>query len=109
MNRANSGIEWTEANRLFLAGELARVRARLGGNPESDSRCVEISHCMDAPPAIDRLFTLFGLSPFERDILLLTAGIETDSGLAAQCAGPVTFGLALAKLAKPHWGALTPI
>ena len=63
---------------------------------------------MDAPPAIDRLSALFGLSPFERDILLLTAGTEMDSALAAQCAGPVTFGLALAKLAEPHWGALTP-
>ena len=108
MKYANSRIEWTEANRLFLASEFARVKAQLAGNPESDSRRREISHCMDAPPAIDRLSALFGLSPFERDIVLLTAGIEMDSALAAQCAGAVTFGLALAKLAEPHWGALTP-
>src|ERR1039457_6450057 len=80
MKYANSRIEWTEANRLFLASEFARVKAQLAGNPESDSPRREISHCMDAPPAIDRLSALFGLSPFERDIVLLTAGIEMDSG-----------------------------
>src|ERR1035438_4818299 len=62
---------------------------------------------MIAPAAIDRLAELFGLSPFERDVVLLAAGIEMDSALATQ-AGRVTFGLAMAVLPEPHWSALTP-
>ena len=71
---------------------------------------------MNPPAAIDRLVAIFGLTSFERDILLLCAGVEMDSALAAQCAEaqgvsqPIapTFGLALAALADPHWSALAP-
>ena len=57
----------------------------------------------------------FGLSAFERDLLLLCAGVEMDAGLAACCAAGApgrpyaTFGLALATLAEPHWSAITPV
>src|ERR1700735_1121454 len=59
---------------------------------------------------------VFGLTAFERDLLLLCAGVEMDSSLAAQCAEAhggqqrcaLTFGLALASLAERHWSALTP-
>ncbi|UCF90306.1 MAG: ATP-binding protein [Desulfobacterales bacterium] len=58
----------------------------------------------------------FGLSPFERDLLLLCAGTELDSRMADLCAlcqgDPLrrtpTFGLALAVLPEAHWSALTP-
>ena len=58
-------------------------------------------------PAIDQLTELFGLSPFERDVVLLAAGIEMDSVLATACPR-LTFGVALGVLADPHWDALTP-
>ena len=62
------------------------------------------------------LCTLFGLSPFERDVLLLCAGIELESRFAEACAAVhgteqccyPTFALALATLPEPHWSALAP-
>ena len=72
---------------------------------------------MPAPAAIDHLSHSFNLSPFERDVLLLCAGVEMDAKLAAQCemaAGEArrqgaSFGLALAELDAPHWCALAPV
>jgi vesicle-fusing ATPase len=65
-------------------------------------------------PAVDRLARLLGLSPFERQVLLLAAGVELDGGLAALVAAlqggepRPTFGLALAALPGAHWDALAP-
>jgi hypothetical protein len=105
---------WAEANQAYLVAEFARLRKQVDGVsqiPDSDSGLA-----MDPPPAIDRLAEIFGLTAFERDLLLLCAGVEMDSALAAQCAEAhggqqrcaLTFGLALASLAEPHWSALTP-
>jgi hypothetical protein len=105
---------WAEANQAYLVAEFARLRMQVDGGsqiPDSDSRLT-----MDPPAAIDRLAEIFGLTAFERDLLLLCAGVEMDSALAAQCAEAhggqqrcaLTFGLALASLAEPHWSALTP-
>ena len=71
---------------------------------------------MPAPPALETLCGTFGLSPFERDVLLLSAGVELDSSFAPLCAAAQgdpsrtypTFSLALAALPEPHWSALTP-
>ncbi|HEV2471787.1 MAG TPA: ATP-binding protein, partial [Chthonomonadales bacterium] len=69
-----------------------------------------------APPALERLCTIFNLSPFERAILLLCAGIELDAAFARLCAAaqgdPLrtypTFSLALAIFPEAHWSALAP-
>ncbi|HKH50008.1 MAG TPA: ATP-binding protein [Thermoanaerobaculia bacterium] len=66
--------------------------------------------------ALDILVERFGLSPFERDVLLLCAGIELDSGFAAVCAAAQgdpakaypSFSLALAAFPEAHWSALGP-
>jgi hypothetical protein len=66
---------------------------------------------------LDALTTCFSLTPFERDLVLLTAAQELESTTAARCAAACgdperafpTFSLALAALAEPHWSALTPI
>jgi len=108
MNKISSRIAWTEANKLFLSREFARLKERLAGSREGGERKTAPAIDMDAPPAIDRLSEIFGLSPFERDILLLAAAIEMEPEVAAPSGRPVTFGLALAKLAGPHWDALTP-
>ena len=71
----------------------------------------------DAPPALVRLAAAFGLSPFERDVLLLCAATELDGSVAPLCARAAgdparpypTFGLALTALAEPHWSALAPV
>jgi hypothetical protein len=108
MNKISSRLAWTEANRLFLTCEFARLKERLVGNGEGGERQTAPPIDMEAPPAIDRLSEIFGLSSFERDVLLLAAAIEMESELAAASGNSVTFGLALAKLADPHWDALTP-
>ncbi|MDI3385032.1 ATP-binding protein [Streptomyces sp. B-S-A8] len=63
------------------------------------------------------LAACFGLSAFERDLVLLTAAQELDPTAAARCAAASgdperaypTYSLALAALAEPHWSALTPV
>ncbi|MCX4910040.1 ATP-binding protein [Streptomyces sp. NBC_00878] len=66
---------------------------------------------------LDALVACFGLTAFERDLVLLTAAYELDATTAARCAAASgdperaypTFSLALAALAEPHWSALTPV
>src|SRR6266508_2988312 len=66
-------------------------------------------------PAVDRVARLFGLSAFERQVLLLAAAVELDGDVAALAATVQnsgdprpTFGLALAALPTPHWDAVAP-
>jgi hypothetical protein len=111
-------IGWTEANQNYLVAELARLKQRLRSKQEGDTEdAIQLARIgLDSPPAIDWLSELFGLSPFERELLLLCAGVEMDSELASLCGEArgnpqrphATFGLALAALREPHWSALTP-
>ena len=112
MRNTELKIGWTEANKHFLGTEFARLKERLAGNREGEEQDTapagtRLLPGSEHPPAIDRLAELFGLSPFERDILLLAAAVEMEPELAPPSGHPVTFGLALAKLAEPHWDALT--
>lgn len=111
--------DWTTANQRLLSAEFARIKARLRGEDEAAARA-RITQCrleLDEPAAIDQLVERFGLSGFERDTVLLAAGVEMDSEIGALCAGAspggqrpwATFGLALAVLPDPHWSALTPV
>jgi AAA+ superfamily predicted ATPase len=112
-------MDWTGENQRLLAAEFAVLKARLADEDvQSAAAALERARAaMSAPPAIDRLTALFGLSPFEREILLLCAGLEMDSALASLCAAAqgtpqhahASFGLALATLAEPHWSALSPV
>jgi AAA+ superfamily predicted ATPase len=59
---------------------------------------------------------MFELSPFERSLLLLCAGMELDGTFASLCASAQgdprqtypTFSLALAALPEAHWSAVSP-
>ena len=71
----------------------------------------------DAPPsALTQLCQIFRLSGFERDVLLLCAGMELDDQWGALCAEAQgeaqqtypTFGLAWALSAEPNLAALRP-
>jgi hypothetical protein len=109
---------WREANQRFLISTLARVRKALerhaGTPPEErdDTPPSEPDVAMPVPAALETLCAAFDLSPFERDVLLMCAGVELDSGFAAAVARTgrehPTFGLALAALPEAHWSALTP-
>ncbi|WP_447979262.1 ATP-binding protein [Candidatus Nitrospira bockiana] len=81
--------------------ETARVRRLLGD--ETDAEEASSGRAM----ALDHLCTVFGLSSFERDVLLMCAGAEVDSGFAERF-GPPTWALALAKLPDAHWSAVSP-
>ena len=116
--------DWTEANQALLAAELAWLRRRLETVPEgaqddggSDAEIERAAAAMPAPAAIDIVCDRFGLSRFERHLLLLCCGVELDARIAAACArihgsdaqrNP-TFGMALAMLPEAHWSALTPV
>jgi hypothetical protein len=120
MNDASSQNTWSEANQRYLVAEFARLKLRLGaeGDPQAVVRSIEEGRsAMPAPAAIDALTDGFGLSGFERDILLLCAGVEMDAELARRCGDAhgysqrcyATFGLALAVLENSHWTALAPV
>lgn len=91
-----------QANQSYLAEIFAALKTRLDGAAPAP---------LPPPPArtaTRQLADCFGLSPFEREFLLLAAGIEMDSELAAKLPARLTFGLGLALLAEPHWSALAP-
>jgi AAA+ superfamily predicted ATPase len=131
MNSQES-VNWHEANKSYLMSALALVRESLesraaspGDNPlqvkdiqikEAQKTLQEAASGMSAPPALDTLCAIFGLSSFERDVLLLCAGKELDSTFGSLCATAQgdprrnypTFSLALAALPGAHWSAITP-
>ena len=127
----DSARDWTEANQDLLAAELAWLRHCLersidsgmegGGsvNDPSERLTDDIDsarNAMPAPAAIDIVAELFGLSPFERNVLLLCCAVELDANIATACSRihgsdsqrNASFGLALATLPDAHWSALTP-
>ncbi|HSW19037.1 MAG TPA: ATP-binding protein [Ramlibacter sp.] len=115
MNAPDRLLAWSDANRRLLAAEFARLAALLGSGARDAAEAAALREAMPAPAAIDTLATLFGLSIFERDLLLLVAGVEMDARIAGLCVqgGPAhrpwaSFGLALGVLPEPHWSAIAP-
>ncbi|HLH73802.1 MAG TPA: ATP-binding protein, partial [Chloroflexota bacterium] len=113
-----------ELNQRYLVAALARVRRALDRHavpgevtPEDSDPVWPAPDTGELPPpALVMLTRAFGLSPFERDVLLLAAGPELDASFLMSCAAAQgdphfafpTFGLALAALPGPHWSALSP-
>src|SRR5262245_62448061 len=131
-------LDWSERNQRWLTLQLAALQARIealtaapaSGREEESNDLSDGLAIADGPaapgdddfaPALDRCAQIFGLSPFERELLLLIAGVELDSTLRravaqAQAALPdggrsaqPTFSLALRVLSAPHWDALSPL
>ncbi|HET6214025.1 MAG TPA: ATP-binding protein [Micromonosporaceae bacterium] len=96
-----------------LAAEIARVRAlwtedSTGGTDQGDVRA-EALEATGRAPALDRVVDGFGLTPFERDILLVAIAEELDPhGFSGELGLPVTFGQAMARLPGAHWSATVP-
>lgn len=127
-----SDVSWFDANKSALMAAVAGVREVLDryaatgrGEVREDVQGDTLPRAVFSGPAsaageacgpfaLDALCAAFGLSSFERGILLLCAGMELDGGFAALCAAAQggrpypTFSLALAALAEPHWSALLP-
>jgi hypothetical protein len=125
--------DWWTYNQRHLTEALGAVRAALEEHtardqtegheppvhpaaPDPPAAPPDPSHPA-GPPALTTLCALFGLSRFERAVLLMCAGMELDSAFAELCeraqgavrGGPPTFGLALAAFVEDaHWSALSP-
>lgn len=122
---------WSEQNQAWLTREFASLRARIDARISGDEATENIAahSCVlksaapldeDFVSTLDRCATLFGLTTFESELLLLAAGVELDSALrrsVMQAHNQATeghrssqpnFSLALDTLADPHWDALSP-
>ena len=108
--------QWEAANQAHLTGALGVLKDRLRRQPPSALGAPWPAALAGRRPALEQIETLFGLSGFERDLLLLCAGIELDAEFAPLCAATQgdagrpwpSFALALAELDAPHWSALAP-
>jgi hypothetical protein len=126
MNASTINQNWFDANHEYLLAALAVVRGALQNyiakeqdkaKPKALEQALEkAAAAMPALSALERICKMFGLSTFERDVLLLCAGIEFSGDFVRLCgtangdpqrAYP-TFSLALAALENPHWNAITP-
>ena len=122
---------WQTRNEAYLAQTFALQRLRLqrfasakqpSGGAESTTDVealaaeVGVLEQESPPPALVVLSRLFNLSRFERDLLLLCAGMELDTSVASLCARAQgdshrpfpTFALALALFDEPAWDVLSP-
>ena len=105
MNSGATTENWVAANQRALMAELGALSARMRGESPNES---------ETSPALDALCAMFGLSLFERRVVLLCAGIELEGDLANRCAAAPgsggnpwpSFGLALAAFPEAHWDAL---
>ena len=112
---------WIEANQRDLLNAIGEVRValdRIAKGEDGSAPHLDAVHQSSAvPSAVQALCSAFGLSRFERAILLMCAGVELDGRFASACAtaqgDPArpfpTFSLALAALPEPHWSAVTPV
>jgi hypothetical protein len=110
---ATATRNWQSENQAHLVAALAGIKTRLrrhaertgptepgengargstaNSSPQGEPRMRETDPMRSgfdpaAAPALQRLAATFGLSAFERDVVLLCAGIELDSTVAALCA-----------------------
>jgi hypothetical protein len=123
-------VTWHDANQRSIVSELNKTREYVarysegiapGTSPPSVPGSPEGQKSGDmedtrSPSALDILCHRFGLSAFERNILLLCAGMDLDSSffelVAFAACNPdrpqPDFSLALGALPDPHWSALSP-
>ncbi len=119
--KATATNNWQEANQNYVMAAVALVRelleARVKGQEARRTEDLStFTWSFQRPPVLEQLCTTFGLSSFERDVVLLCAGMELDASFPALCAAAQgdpqrtypTFSLALGALNAPQWNALMP-
>ena len=125
---------WEEFNQAYLMWALEDVREALRqhhvlapieaevAKADEDPTPAEFTTAKDgevspqAPPSLEILCGTFGLSSFERRILLMCAAVELDSRFASiyeaankgQRPALPTFSLALGAFDDAHWSAMLP-
>lgn len=123
MHVRNDTLRWSEQNQRWLVQQLALLRERVARGNAADSATATPANpsTEDATPsaraatfvpALEQLVSLFGLTRFEREVLLLAAGVELDAALRRMVrealGGKINFALALDKLSDAHWDAVAP-
>ncbi len=116
-------VDWFEANQRHLSSALVAIRealtvfiAKQRNEPPSTDPIPAEPYFFEAS-ALETLCQTFGLSSFERNILLLCAGMDLDGKFSSLCAQAnldpqrafPTLGMALAALPDAHWSALSPV
>lgn len=125
---------WNDTNQQYLMAAIAAVQAELelfNNSHAQDQQGGEIAiqkledarHLvekaereMSGASALETIVKTFGLSSFERKILLMCSGVELNSDFADLIASMngnsiqslPTFGLAMAAFEDAHWSALSP-
>ncbi|WP_344339296.1 AAA family ATPase [Streptomyces rhizosphaericus] len=110
---ANGSRPSASANRDTATVDDPNTPATAAQPPHTEDH----AQAIPGPAALDALVACFGLSTFERQLVLLAAAAELVPTAAARCAAASgdparaypTFSLALAALDEPHWSALTPV
>ncbi|ALF53061.1 ATPase [Nostoc piscinale CENA21] len=111
-------MQWQVDNYNYLMNELSVVRKFLEINTNNQENPPLESSAKNTLPnaALNNLCRIFGLTDFERYILLLCIGMELDPNWGFLCGNAVagvgkpypTFMLATLVLPQAHWNALTP-
>jgi SpoVK/Ycf46/Vps4 family AAA+-type ATPase len=100
--------------RQLLENHISRLQEQSAQAESERQFAPESIPTQSIPSALEQLCTLFSLSPFERNILLLCVGMELDPKFAFLCADAQgnrernypTLGLALSVLPNTHWSVL---
>jgi hypothetical protein len=128
--KTSTGDRWQSTNHQYLVAALAVVRGVLEQFLQSQDLSEEeatdddltpqsltaIAAIMPEPSALETLCDALDLSAFERDVLLLCAGMELDAAFPRLCAAIQgrehqaypTFSLALTVLPDAHLSAIAP-
>src|SRR5215208_5308720 len=116
---SNSNNSWMSKNQQYLLACMEQVKSYLRALPSSEAKPQPAplwEGGQQQPPALNRLCGIFGLTYFERMILLLCAAEELDSEVSKLCAqmhgnpsaAYPSFSIALAAFPDPYWSALSP-
>ncbi len=119
--------KWQETNWQQLSQGLAYLRQLLeervalcqgknAGKPINNPATTLEFPPNNQPSSLQKLCNIFSLSNFERDLLLLCAGMELDANFINLCANAhgdpqmsyPTFSLAMSLLPAAHWSAIAP-
>ncbi len=121
--------QWQDANIKYLMASVAVIEQILSSyiaEPENCLRDLKVEQArlelmaaasaMTEPSALQELAIRFNLSDFERDVLLLCAGMELQPNFDSLCGNAQgdgqlsypTFNLAMSVFAAPHWNAISP-
>ena len=114
--------QWQDANIKYLMTSVAVIEQILSSYITEPENClsslkveqarlelIAAASAMPVPSALQELAIAFNLSDFERDVLLLCAGMELQPNLDSLCAeAHGNEQLAMSALTAPHWSAISP-